>query len=75
MVGEVLGKYHPHGDVAVYDTDVYAYGSLERHQPFGVNGFGRWLRPRLQHEVAGEVFGFVSGSVELLPAGDAPGAL
>ena len=62
-------------DVAVYDTDVYAYGSLERHQPFGVNGFGRWLRPRLQHEVAGEVFGFVSGSVELLPAGDAPGAL
>ena len=22
MVGEVLGKYHPHGDVAVYDSMV-----------------------------------------------------
>jgi len=62
-------------DTAVYDTDLYAYDTVERHKPFGTNATGRWIRLRLQHEVAGEVFGFVSGSVESLPMGDAPGAL
>ena len=38
IVGEVIGKYHPHGDVAVYETMVcmaqyfnYRYVSLEGH--------------------------------------------
>lgn len=62
-------------DIAIYDTDVYAYDTVERHKPFGLNAVGRWLRVRVQHEVVDEVFGFVNGSVEMVPAGDAPGAL
>jgi hypothetical protein len=62
-------------DVAVYDTDLYAYDTIERHKPFGALGIGRWIRVRLQHEVAGELFGVESGSVEYTPAGDAIGAL
>ncbi len=41
-VGEVLGKYHPHGDVAVYDTMVrmaqnfsYRYMLVDGHGNFG----------------------------------------
>jgi DNA gyrase subunit A len=41
-VGEVLGKYHPHGDVAVYDTMVrmaqdfsYRYQLIDGHGNFG----------------------------------------
>jgi len=42
IVGEVLGKYHPHGDVAVYDTMVrmaqlfsYRYPLIDGHGNFG----------------------------------------
>ncbi|MDR1831294.1 MAG: DNA gyrase subunit A [Fusobacteriaceae bacterium] len=42
IVGEVLGKYHPHGDVAVYDTMVrmaqdfnYRYLLVDGHGNFG----------------------------------------
>ncbi|MDP3014388.1 MAG: DNA gyrase subunit A, partial [Candidatus Subteraquimicrobiales bacterium] len=42
IVGEVLGKYHPHGDVAVYDTMVrmaqpfsYRYELIDGHGNFG----------------------------------------
>jgi len=41
-VGEVLGKYHPHGDAAVYDTMVrmaqdfsYRYPLIDGHGNFG----------------------------------------
>jgi DNA gyrase subunit A len=47
-VGEVLGKYHPHGDTAVYDTMVrmaqdfsYRYQLIDGHGNFGsVDGDG-----------------------------------
>src|SRR6056297_3740483 len=42
IVGEVLGKYHPHGDTAVYDTMVrmaqnfsYRYPLVDGHGNFG----------------------------------------
>ncbi|MTI93886.1 MAG: DNA gyrase subunit A [Firmicutes bacterium] len=42
VVGEVLGKYHPHGDVALYDTMVrmaqdfsYRYPLVDGHGNFG----------------------------------------
>lgn len=42
IVGEVIGKYHPHGDVAVYDTMVrmaqdfsYRYELVDGHGNFG----------------------------------------
>lgn len=42
IVGEVLGKYHPHGDTAVYDTLVrmaqefsYRYRTIDGHGNFG----------------------------------------
>lgn len=48
IVGEVIGKYHPHGDVAVYDTMVrmaqdfsYRYMLVDGHGNFGsVDGDG-----------------------------------
>ncbi len=55
---------------AIYGTDTYAYATVERHVPFGLNGQGRWIRPRLQHEVAGERFGVATISVEQIGAGD-----
>ena len=38
IVGDVIGKYHPHGDTAVYDT--IAYGSTVFNALF----VGRWPR-------------------------------
>ncbi len=48
IVGEVIGKYHPHGDVAVYDTMVrmsqdfsYRYPLVDGHGNFGsIDGDG-----------------------------------
>ena len=48
IVGEVIGKYHPHGDVAVYDTMVrmaqdfsYRYMLIDGHGNFGsIDGDG-----------------------------------
>lgn len=48
ITGEVIGKYHPHGDVAVYDTMVrmaqdfsYRYTLIEGHGNFGsIDGDG-----------------------------------
>ena len=48
IVGEVIGKYHPHGDTAVYDTMVrmaqefsYRYMLIEGHGNFGsIDGDG-----------------------------------
>ena len=42
IVGEVMGKYHPHGDTAIYDTMVrmaqpfsYRYPLVDGHGNFG----------------------------------------
>ena len=41
VVGEVLGKYHPHGDVAVYDTMVRLAQDFSMRYPL-VQGQGNW---------------------------------
>src|SRR3989338_6028373 len=41
IVGEVLGKYHPHGDVAVYDTLVRMVQSFSLRYPL-VDGQGNF---------------------------------
>ena len=44
IVGEVLGKYHPHGDASVYDALVrMAQGLFHARSP------GRWARQLRQH--------------------------
>jgi len=41
IVGEVLGKYHPHGDTAVYDAMVRMTQKFSLRYPL-VNGQGNW---------------------------------
>ncbi len=41
VVGEVLGKYHPHGDVAVYDTMVRLAQDFAMRYPM-IQGQGNW---------------------------------
>lgn len=41
VVGEVLGKYHPHGDVAVYDAMARMAQDFSLRYPL-VNGQGNW---------------------------------
>ena len=41
IVGETLGKYHPHGDMAVYDTIVRLVQGFASRYPF-IDGQGNW---------------------------------
>ena len=41
IVGETLGKYHPHGDMAVYDTMVRLVQDFASRYPF-IDGQGNW---------------------------------
>lgn len=41
IVGEVLGKYHPHGDQAVYDSMVRMAQSFSLRYPL-IDGHGNW---------------------------------
>lgn len=41
VVGDVLGKYHPHGDVAVYDSMVRMAQDFALRYPL-INGQGNW---------------------------------
>ena len=41
MVGDVIGKYHPHGDTAVYDTIVRMAQDFSMRYPL-VNGQGNF---------------------------------
>lgn len=41
IVGEVLGKYHPHGDVSVYDSMVRMAQSFSLRYPL-IDGQGNW---------------------------------
>jgi len=66
LVGEVLGKYHPHGDTAVYDTMVRMAQDFSYRYPFvdGQGNFGsidgdnpaamRYTETRLS-KIAGEM--------------------
>jgi hypothetical protein len=51
IVGEVMGKYHPHGDSAIYDTLVRLAQDFSMRYPLvdGHGNFGNidgWARPR-----------------------------
>src|ERR687885_390834 len=41
VVGEVLGKYHPHGDTAVYDALVRMAQDFSMRSPL-INGHGKF---------------------------------
>eukprot|EP00959_Pyramimonas_sp_CCMP1952_P028678 601510-Pyramimonas_sp.AAC.1 len=41
VVGEVLGKYHPHGDQAVYDSMVRMAQDFSMRDPL-INGHGNF---------------------------------
>ena len=41
IVGDCIGKYHPHGDVAVYDTMVNMSQPWKNNNPF-IDGQGNW---------------------------------
>src|SRR3989338_3933132 len=41
VVGEVLGKYHPHGDMAVYDSMVHLAQDFSMRYPL-INGQGNF---------------------------------
>lgn len=42
VVGEVLGKYHPHGDTAVYDTLVRLAQSFSMRDPLIAGETSTW---------------------------------
>jgi len=51
VVGEVLKKYHPHGDSAVYDTMVRMAQDFNMRYPLvdGQGNFGRSMAIRRRH--------------------------
>ena len=62
------------GDFAVYGTAVFGTATfatlgLEAHKTLGLNGYGRWIRPKVVHEKVGEQFGFNGWSIEAFPEG------
>jgi hypothetical protein len=44
-------------DVATWDADTWASDATDPTLRVGLNGQGRWIRPRVQHQQAGEQFG------------------
>lgn len=48
-------------DVAVWDESEWSENVAEQHKAVGLRAYGRWMRWRLQHETAGEQFGFIKG--------------
>jgi hypothetical protein len=59
-------------DLFNWDAEPWATDTIERHLPFGISALGRWIRPRIQHEVAGERFGFEALVIDYTEAGDHP---
>jgi hypothetical protein len=71
LLGTVTGNAARWNQV-LWDQFEWAGPTTERKKPFGMNGLGRWVRPRVTHEIAGERFGFEHLSVDWTPAGDHP---
>jgi len=75
IVGEVLGKYHPHGDTAVYDTIV------RMAQPFSLRYMATNIPPHNLTEVVNACIAFIDNSdisiaelSEIIPGPDFPTA-
>ena len=56
----------------VFGTAVFADIGLEAHQALGMDGYGRWIRPKVVHNKAGEQFGFNGWSIKAFPEGQDP---
>ena len=79
IVGEVLGKYHPHGDVAVYDTLVRMAQDFSLRYPLvdGQGNFGsvdgdapaamRYTEARLEHITDWMVLDIDKDTVDFMP--------
>lgn len=61
-------------DVAFWDVDFWASQEFDWHVAIGVHGMGRWIRPRVEHQVVGEQFGWLDWSVDATYAGRKPTA-
>ena len=46
IVGEVIGKYHPHGDTAVYDAMVRMAQDFSYRYPLGRRSWKLWFDGR-----------------------------
>lgn len=79
VVGEVLGKYHPHGDTAVYDSMVRMAQDFAMRHPLvkGQGNFGsmdgdnaaamRYTEAKLSHIVEEMLFDIDKNTVEFVP--------
>src|SRR5512137_3048004 len=79
IVGEVLGKYHPHGDVAVYDTLVRMAQDFSLRYPLvdGQGNFGsidgdapaamRYTEARLEHITDWMLLDIDKNTVDFMP--------
>ena len=61
-------------DLFLWDDEPWATDTVERHLPVGISAVGRWIRPRVQHEVVGERFGFEALVIDYTTHGDHPSA-
>ncbi len=83
IVGEVLGKYHPHGDTAVYDTMVRMVQEFSLRYPLveGQGNFGsvdgdsaaamRYTEARMAHVAESMLDDIDKGTVDFAPNFDA----
>lgn len=83
IVGEVLGKYHPHGDLAVYDTMVRMVQEFSLRYPLvdGQGNFGsvdgdsaaamRYTEARMAHIAESVLADIDKGTVDFAPNFDA----
>jgi hypothetical protein len=76
VIGSVESAEYRYDDPGTLYDDAAVYGSgiTERHLAVGLNAMGRWIRPRIDHQVTGEQFGVTHLSVEYTAAGDAAAA-
>lgn len=67
-----VSSNEPRYDVAtsLYDVSVYGTGVTERKLAVGMRAIGRWVRLRIDHQVAGEEFGVEQVTADYTPAGD-----
>ncbi len=52
-----------------WDKATWAAIGVEAHQTLGLDGYGRWIRPKVVHQQTGEQFGFNGWTVEAFPEG------
>ena len=61
-------------DDAIWGVDTWAVEGLEAHSTLGLNSDGRWARPKIVHQAAGERFGLNGWQLGAYVDGDDPAA-